>query len=1114
MSTIDIKKTLLAGTAILAVGIALPSAAMAQTAVDVDGPGEWGSDGVAIADNGTVAGAAAGANADISADGATLTITNDGTNNDGSANTNTFDVGALTDSSTAQDGALSILTDSANDLTVTLDSVSVGGNVAVSTVEANDGAVDVTVAGDVTVGGTLDVTNLDTDDADTVGLSVGDDLDVTGLTTVTGAAGGDATLTVSDDANFGGGLVLDDDTGNANLVLDGTTTQTVSGDIDGDGAGEGTVRVTNTSSGGVTFQGKVGDSGGNGINDAILDDAGGDVNATFQDDVTVGGDVIVGSGNGNTATATFDTSGGDIAVSGTVIGDAGSTSNVTVSGGNKVTTDADWGAGGNLDTVTVGSNTTLSAADDVTATTIQLSNGSVLQATAANKVFTANIEGGSGTLDIDADTTVDGNIGATTALSSITIAETAALTIDDTANGAIAVRATTITLEDALSDGNDAALNLDPDGATTTITADIVTQIDGEGVITINDAVTGGGTVAIVGDIGTSSIAVGDLNVSGAGTNETVTTTGNLYIDNITLDDADDLQFIATSGSQMVSGAIDGLGGATDGNVTVGTGTQTNTVTFNGLLGDNNNLGSFNVGTGSTAIFAAAGTNDFDGVLDQDGTIQINSGATLDIAGAYDSTGDADAGTWNIGLTRTGGADAIGIYTSAGAQDFSADTVHILIEAGTQPLVDGTVINNVLTGATVTEFGTLTDNSFLFDFTLTDVGADNDLDLTITANPVSSAVSNDSLVGVGDALLTDLAASTNTQINQLQGQVQSQPTAEGVNDVLEAAGPPTIDAGAVVAAVGVVNQTSNLTDTRLASLRAGSGETGMVAGNISQGLSIWAEVFGSTGDQDDRDGVSGFEADTYGVAVGIDTESLAEDWVWGLAFAYADTEVDSKGLANAKTEIDSYQLSVYSQYDWDDRTYVTGQVGYVWAENDTSRNPGGVAGLSAVGDYDSNQYFARVEVGRDYVHGETTLTPKALLNYMHYDADSFTETGNGAGGANLSTDSDSLNLLEIGVGVDASWMHKHSDGSYLKPKVDAGVRYDVIGDEYETTSTFAAGGSAFETDGFDPAQATFNVGAGVTYYSTTNWELTAEYDFEIKSDYDAHAGLLRAGYRF
>ena len=46
------------------------------------------------------------------------------------------------------------------------------------------------------------------------------------------------------------------------------------------------------------------------------------------------------------------------------------------------------------------------------------------------------------------------------------------------------------------------------------------------------------------------------------------------------------------------------------------------------------------------------------------------------------------------------------------------------------------------------------------------------------------------------------------------------------------------------------------------------------------------------------------------------------------------------------------------------------------------------------------------------------------------------------------------------------------------------------------------------------AKSKFNVGVQVKYYSTDTIELTAAYDVDVRQDYTAHSGLIRAGMRF
>ena len=228
-----------------------------------------------------------------------------------------------------------------------------------------------------------------------------------------------------------------------------------------------------------------------------------------------------------------------------------------------------------------------------------------------------------------------------------------------------------------------------------------------------------------------------------------------------------------------------------------------------------------------------------------------------------------------------------------------------------------------------------------------------------------------------------------------------------------------------------------------------------------------------------------------------------------MAFSYTNTDADSDNASLTSTEVDSYQFTLYGDHDIDSRTYVNGMLAYTMSDVDTSRL---VAGATAKGAFDANQFTTRVEVGRDYSYENATLTPNILGHWTHYDPDSYDETG--AGGGGLRVAGDAVDIVELGVGVDASWLFRNSDGSYFSPELSAGYRYDFADDNVEMTSQFLAGGQSFKTQGFDPQQSTVDLGAGFTYYSTENWELTTEYDYEWKEDFDSHAGMMRAAYRF
>ena len=365
--------------------------------------------------------------------------------------------------------------------------------------------------------------------------------------------------------------------------------------------------------------------------------------------------------------------------------------------------------------------------------------------------------------------------------------------------------------------------------------------------------------------------------------------------------------------------------------------------------------------------------------------------------------------------------------------------------------------------------------------------------------------------GVFDAIGT----SANTQLALVQQNLAAASTQDAVNEVLEST-LPTVDNGVAVAIVGASNTSVNMIGTRLAEVRDDKVGSGMFAGNGMYGTQMWGQFFGSSADQDDREGIAGYDATTYGLAVGIDTADRLDGVTFGIAGSYASTDIDSDNANKTETEVDSWQVTAYGDYDLSKTAFLNAMVGYAYNDIESKRsNVGGVSGLTATGDNDGNQYIARVEVGNDYYMNEMNgmiLTPTALVNYIHVTQDDYTETG--AGGANLEVDPDDINILELGLGVEASWKKEMSNGGLFEPAVHIGYRYDVIGDEAGATSSFTGGGAAFNTDGFDPAESTFNAGFGATMYNTNNWEFTGGYDFEYKSDYTAHSGLVKAKYKF
>lgn len=1119
---IDMKKFLLAGSALVAVSALVPAKAHAQHTLT--GAGTWASAATQTsADDGTAANAATDDTVDV--DTNVLTITNDGTADDGGG-LNTFSTGAITDTDTGAvgTGGVIITSGSSNNLAATVASASVAGDVDVSNSDGDDATVNATFTGALTVGDDFNITNAEGDTADDVDVSVGGALSVGGITTVTagGFAGANATLALSDDATFTGGLVMDDDTGTVTVTFDGTAAQNVTGTIDGNGANEGNIIVDNST--GVVFADDIGMTT-NSIDTFTL--TAGSV-AEIQGDFT-GADIVLGAGasfessgggtvdadiTGSTGAETITLSGGEtLGQAGNAIDLGAGNDTIEVSGGSAII-DADTLAGGlGTDTMTIGED--LDVSSDVTGfEAFDVADGFIF-------TVTGDVTGGTVTLGDGSSFEVNGGTVTSAVASDATGADAQSFTLTSgTMSGNVSLGAG---IDDVTLTAGTMSGNLNTGAGADTIALDgsaVAGNIDG-GADT--DTATLGGNFTTSGTI--SNVELIDVNgntltvesaISGGGA--TYSTAG-IDVNGGTLElnagGSFDGSIFDTAGGGLLDIGADGNGGtfifsteADDVDVTVTSGTAANDEV---AWGANGSLGAFNILTG--ARFNAQEDVTSNGALTNDGTLFIGAGYTFATATQVDG-----GGTFIFGIDDNAGESGF-LNITGGAFDMTTSTIQAgvgignILDGDEILIVDGT---GAIVGGPGGTAASVSDNSFLWDFEIVDgtgIAAptnNTELYLVVTqANTISEAATTPGNAAAGDVLLS-LNTAGDPQIDAILSSMNASTSAEDLNEVLEAV-QPAVDGGAFVGSVNVMTNTAGIIGQELASLRSGN-ETGMAAGNISQGVRMWAQGFGQSADQDRRDNIDGYDADTYGAAVGIDSENLTGAVV-GVALSYGNTQVESRNANRSETDVDSYQITLYGDYDVDRDTYLNGMFAYARSSADTTRHDvGGVSGLTATGNYDSSQYTIRAEAGRDYSYRGTTITPHVMGHWTHFNPDGYTETG--AGGANLTVDMESMDIAELGIGADASWDLRQSNGAMLRPSMGIGYRYDLVGDAVQATSSFAAGGAAFASQGPDPAQSAVDLGASLDYLTTDNWQLTVNYNFEYREDFEAHSGFARAAYKF
>jgi outer membrane autotransporter protein len=697
-----------------------------------------------------------------------------------------------------------------------------------------------------------------------------------------------------------------------------------------------------------------------------------------------------------------------------------------------------------------------------------------------------------------------------------------------------------------------AITNLGVSGGTMSLNAgSTVTNVafTGAGTANLSNLTTAGAqTITFAGNNGTVTYGNG-VTFTGSATTATTSGTGNLtFGDGATVDASatlgsathklNNINFAA--GTNSIASAIHattvnvGSGGLTSTNTTFDSGINFNADSTVTLASGTTSVGAVSTVTPGTGTLSFSGgplsingnlgqlkalvlTDNLSVTGNATAANALNIGTrTLTVGGTFATTADTQMQFFvtpnaNLALPPvTGTVTATGIATvAAGTRvNMTVDTGVYVPEGQRYDLVTGAA------GSTVADIsaGLTTTNTALLHFKQ-DTTETGKL-VVYAARTQMTAASKDPNNGAVGSMLDTLGAGGDADVTALQVRLANFMSTGEVEAMLSTL-TPDVSGGAIGGLTTVGGSTANIIGDRVASLRNADGyETGMVAGNAFDNYHFWGQVFGAKADQDRRNFIAGYEADTYGFVGGVDT-NVTDDFRLGAAFAYADTDVDSEDSNRTKTDIDSYQLSVYGDLDLKDNVFLSGQVSYLYGDIETRRhNVGGIAGNTARADFHSNQYGARAELGRKFaVDSNFTLTPSLLANYSHIDVDSYSEKG--AGGLSLrNVKTDDMDILELGVNLIAEATYADLQGGLIKPNLHVGYRHDFIGDTVSTLGGLAGGGAAFRTNGADPAQNTVNVGAGIKWQLQNNLEFTANYDYEHKSDYDAHSGYIRAGYKF
>ncbi|OEU72579.1 MAG: hypothetical protein BA869_01280 [Desulfuromonadales bacterium C00003107] len=574
----------------------------------------------------------------------------------------------------------------------------------------------------------------------------------------------------------------------------------------------------------------------------------------------------------------------------------------------------------------------------------------------------------------------------------------------------------------------------------------------------------------------------GDVTAAGL-----ITNSGTINAEAITTDD-DTAEAYGIYVSGDVAGSIDNSGTIT---ATAETGSDAYSLYVSGGSGTVDNLAG-GLLSGDLYVGGTAAVNN-------SGTIAIPAGVSGRIDGDYTQTATGTLRTAVEDDSTYGQLDVGGTATLPSNAKIDVDVV------GSPSLTLDAVLTDVISAGTLDSDGTfaVTDNSSLFNFSASVDGDTVDLTIEEGTSILDSTIAAGNKPAAGAATTLDMIkddpilssspewAPVITALGQLS---TDQEVSDAVSQTL-----PLLTASANAAILNVSHTINDIVQARQdANLGLSSGD------DFYADKQVWAKPFGSWADQDDRKGVSGFDADSYGIIIGADGEIGSVDRI-GAAFAYSRSDVDSNSsVAPNSADIDSYQLAVYGSHTLDERTEINYQADVAFHQTDGRRTISFMDQV-AKSDYDSWSVHLGADIDRTFSLGEKTdITPSVSINYTRLESESYSESG--ADALNLKVDRD--NTDELILAVDGKLTRDLSDRITLEANL--GVGYDILNEDSSITSAFAgAPAAAFVTDGLDPSPWLMRAGVGLVAQASDTFELSARYDIEARDDFDNQAVSLK-----
>jgi len=271
---------------------------------------------------------------------------------------------------------------------------------------------------------------------------------------------------------------------------------------------------------------------------------------------------------------------------------------------------------------------------------------------------------------------------------------------------------------------------------------------------------------------------------------------------------------------------------------------------------------------------------------------------------------------------------------------------------------------------------------------------------------------------------------------------------------------------------------------------------------------LWVEPFGSLGEQDDKDGIHGFDFSSRGIGIGAEGEYSDNAYI-GIGFFCNRADVDVNGL-DQSSDLDIYTALLYGQTPIaNGNVKLRYKASVSWQDIDSNRYIA-LTNETAKASYTSNLYAIDLKALKDFqINDKLLLEPIIGATYKYIHTPSYTESGSSV---NLSVDSSNTKRLTTYLGTKV--YYQLGQRSTLNGKIKVG--YDAVDDDISIVSAYsAAPNNKFTTDGIDNGRWSYSGVLGYKIQLTDQDDVNFRYEYYGEgSSYHNNMLSLRFLHRF